>query len=167
MSCFGNCIPKPDAYAKDIVAKMKKTASEGGDILSLHDVPGPPYCVPASCVLYVPGAQGSHALYVHRTRTSPGCAVRTTYRGNPGDIMEEHGAELVRAMAAGELVLDVLHLHDVFSSHKDCAQHLDRETCVQRNKLPTVPPMGSLLDELRTSPVDLHHEVTKKLELTS
>ena len=33
MSCFGNCIPKPDAYAKDIVAKMKKTASEGGDIL--------------------------------------------------------------------------------------------------------------------------------------
>ena len=98
---------------------------------------------------------------------APEAVARTMYRGTPGDIMEEHGAELVRAMAAGELVLDVLHLHDVFSSHKDYAQHLDRETCVQRKKLPTVPPMGSLLDELRTSPVDLHHEVTKKLELTS
>ena len=84
--------------------------------------------------------------------------------------MEEHGADLVRAMAAGELVLDVLHLHDVFSCHKDHAQHLNpetRETCVQRKKLPTVPPMGSLVDELRTSPVDLHPEVIKNLELAS
>jgi len=106
MSCLGiNCIPTPEAYAKKLVAKMKKTASEGGD------------------------------------------------------IMEEHGAELVRAIAAGELVLDVLHLHDVFSSHKEHAQHLDRETCVRHKKLPTVLPMGSLLDELRTSPVDLHPEV--------
>ena len=47
--------------------------------------PGPPYCtyglrVPASCVLYVPEAQGSR-----RTRTSPGRAVRTAYRGTTGD----------------------------------------------------------------------------------
>ena len=42
-------------------------------------VPEPPHCtyrlrVPASCVAYVPEAQGS---CVHRTRTSPGCR---TYR---------------------------------------------------------------------------------------
>ena len=42
-------------------------------------VPGPPYCtyglrVPASCVLYVPVAQGSLARGRHcRTRTSPVC----------------------------------------------------------------------------------------------
>ena len=52
--------------------------------------PEPPYCtyglrVPAPCVLYVPEAQGSllpgpHALYVRRTRTSLGRAVRTAYR---------------------------------------------------------------------------------------
>ena len=53
-------------------------------------IPGPLYCtyglrVPAPCVLYVPEAQGSllpgpHALYVRRTRTSLGRAVRTAYR---------------------------------------------------------------------------------------
>ena len=51
---------------------------------------GPPCCAyglgaPASCVLYVPEAQGSlppgpHALYARRTRTSLGRAVRTAYR---------------------------------------------------------------------------------------
>eukprot|EP00964_Phaeocystis_antarctica_P156794 scaffold126656_cov33-Phaeocystis_antarctica.AAC.1 len=51
---------------------------------------GPPCCtywlhVPASCVLHVPEAQGSlplgpHALYVRRTCTRFGGAVRTAYR---------------------------------------------------------------------------------------
>ena len=41
MSCFGSCIPTPDAYVKDIVAKMKKTASEGGDILLNEPSPQP------------------------------------------------------------------------------------------------------------------------------
>ena len=41
MSCFGSCIPTPEAYAKDIIAKMKKTASEGGDILLNEPSPQP------------------------------------------------------------------------------------------------------------------------------
>ena len=56
--------------------------------------PGPP-CgtyglrVPASCVPYVPEAQGSlpqgqALLYVRRTRTSLGLAVRTMYHGTTG-----------------------------------------------------------------------------------
>eukprot|EP00964_Phaeocystis_antarctica_P116900 scaffold80755_cov61-Phaeocystis_antarctica.AAC.4 len=57
-------------------------------------VPEPPCCtyrlrVPASCVLYVPKAQGGlpqgpHAQYVRRTRTGLGRAVRTAYRGTTG-----------------------------------------------------------------------------------
>ena len=55
-------------------------------------VPGPPYGtygirVPASRVLYVPGAQGSlplPLLCVRGTRTSLGRAVRTAHRGTPG-----------------------------------------------------------------------------------
>ena len=47
----------------------------------------------ASCVLHVPEAQGSlpwsalEALYVCRTRTSLGRAVRTAYRGTPGSSL--------------------------------------------------------------------------------
>lgn len=107
MSCFGlNCIPSPDAYAKELVTKMKKTASEGGD------------------------------------------------------IMEAHGKELIHAMSTGEFILDALHLHDVFAANKECAQHLDRASAEQLKKRPTVCPMGSLVEELRTSPVDLHHAVS-------
>ena len=61
-------------------------------------VPEPPYCtyglrVPASCVLYVPEAQGSlprgqALLYVRRRRTSVRRAVRTAYRGNTGHLRE-------------------------------------------------------------------------------
>eukprot|EP00964_Phaeocystis_antarctica_P111311 scaffold75669_cov51-Phaeocystis_antarctica.AAC.1 len=44
----------------------------------------PPYVrMPASCVLYVPEAQGS-SLCVRRARTSLGRAVRTAHRGTPG-----------------------------------------------------------------------------------
>ena len=68
MSCFGNCIPTPDEYAKDIVAKMKKTASEGGDILSL---------------LVRPGAS---VLYVLAPRTGLLRAVRTGGTGQPRTV---------------------------------------------------------------------------------
>ena len=107
MSCFGiNCIPTPDAYEKELVTKMKKTASEGGD------------------------------------------------------IMEAHGKELIHAMTTGEFILNALHLHDVFAANKEYAQHLNRAAAEQLSKRPTVLPMGSLLEELRTSPVDLHHAVS-------
>ena len=106
MSCFGiNCIPTTDAYEKELVTKMKKTASEGGD------------------------------------------------------IMEAHGKELIHAITNGEFILNALHLHDVFAANKEYAQHLNRTTAEQLTKRPTVLPMGSLLEELRTSPVVLHHEV--------
>eukprot|EP00964_Phaeocystis_antarctica_P069197 scaffold41997_cov72-Phaeocystis_antarctica.AAC.1 len=55
---------------------------------------GPPYCTyglrgPACLRAVRTGgagqlAPGPHALYVHRTRTSLGRAVRTAYRGTPG-----------------------------------------------------------------------------------
>lgn len=73
--------------------------------------------------------------------------------------MEAHGKELIHAMTNGEFILNALHLHDVFAANKEYAQHLNRTTAEQLTKRPTVLPMGSLLEELRTSPVDLHHAV--------
>ena len=71
--------------------------------------------------------------------------------------MEQHGDELVRAVADGELI-NMLHLYDIFSAHPESAKHINHATVVQNN-LPPVCPKGSLLNELRTSPVDLHPEV--------
>ena len=74
------------------VAVAANTEEQAAQVLAYADpyVPEPPYCtyrlrVPASCVAYVPAAQAAAApRHVHRTRTSPGCAVRTAYRGTTG-----------------------------------------------------------------------------------
>ena len=63
--------------------------------------PGPPYCTcglraPASCVLYVPEAQGSLPEGGGHTRTSLGCAGRTAYCGTTGHHAARRAASQVR-----------------------------------------------------------------------
>jgi hypothetical protein len=65
--------------------------TEGSEVVACADThfPEPPYCtyrlsVPASCAPYVPEVQDSLPVGATTKRTSPGRAVHTAYRGNPG-----------------------------------------------------------------------------------
>ena len=93
----------PEALAPEVVLIAPKPSPECPQArrraMLNTCVPGPPHCtyelrIPASCVLYVPEAQGSlppgrHARYVRCTRTSLGHTMRTAYRGTT--VSTPHG----------------------------------------------------------------------------
>ena len=137
-SCFPspNRLPKPEPIPglKELLAKAKQTHREGGNVRSTATTNLCPSPSP-----------------------NPSPNPNPNLNPDPNQFMEQHGDELVRAVADGELI-DMLHLYDIFSAHPESAKHINHATVVQNN-LPPVCPKGSLLNELRTSPVDLHPEV--------
>ena len=74
--------------------------------------------VPASCVLYVPEAQGS-SLCVRRARTSLGRAVRTAYPGTPG----ASSATSRRASSATPAAASASRCADTYAGPQQCRTH--------------------------------------------
>ena len=126
-------------------------------------VPGPPYCkyglrVPASCVPYVPNAQGCPGQaprYVRRTRTGLGRAVRTAYRGtltltpNPdpnrgatGLYCTEIAADAISLLLLGTLPVRLYRLEARLEAQQPAqqpAQQLQRQPPSAQHAMPVVP----------------------------